>query len=270
VIPYVEDRRNCLLIQPTGDVDAGLMASLQAAVKSAIQVLYQLEDNELATEPLPSSDDRRIILIYESAEGGAGVLKRLLDDPDAFAEMARKALEICHFDPDTGEDLHHAPRAKEDCEAACYDCLMSYGNQRDHRLLDRKVIRDVLMQWAGSSVDTAPAHKSKQEHIEELLRIAGSELEKKWLRYVEERNLRLPTRGQTLIEACSTRPDFFYDDEQTAIYIDGPVHDYPHRQERDRAQSAQMLSKGYLVIRFGHDEDWDAVLAKHPDVFGKH
>ncbi len=269
VIPYVEDRRNCLLIQPTGDVDAALMASLQAAVKSAIQVLYQLEDNELAAEPLPSSDDRRIILMYESAEGGAGVLKRLLDDPDALAEMARKALEICHFNPETGEDLHHAPGAKEDCEAACYDCLMSYGNQRDHRLLDRKAIRDVLMQWARSSVDAAPAHKSKQEHIEMLLRIAGSELEKKWLRYIEARNLRLPTRGQTLIEACGTRPDFFYDDEQTAIYIDGPIHDYPHRQERDRAQSAQMLSKGYLVIRFGHNEDWDSVLAKHPDIFGK-
>ncbi len=29
-----------------------------------------------------------------------------------------------------------APRAREDCEAACYDCLMSYANQPDHQLLD--------------------------------------------------------------------------------------------------------------------------------------
>ncbi|MBF6596052.1 MAG: DEAD/DEAH box helicase [Thermaceae bacterium] len=269
VIPYVEDRRNCMLLEPTGDVDAPLMASLQAATKSAIQVLYQLEDGELATEPLPSADDRRLILLYESSEGGAGVLRRLVDDRRAFAEVARKALELCHFDPNTGEDLHRAPRAREDCEAACYDCLMSYSNQRDHRLLDRHAIRDLLLQWTRVEVESAPGGKSKAEHIEELMRTAGSELEKKWVRYLDERNLRLPTKGQLLIEACGTRPDFFYNEEQVAIYIDGPVHDYPHRQERDRTQSARMLSKGYMVIRFGHDEDWDVVLAKHPDVFGK-
>jgi very-short-patch-repair endonuclease len=100
-------------------------------------------------------------------------------------------------------------------------------------------------------------------------RPAPAELEKKWLRYLDERNLRLPTKGQLLIEACGTRPDFFYAEEQVAIYVDGPVHDYPHRQERDQAQAMQMLAHGYMVVRFGYDKDWDAVLAKHPDVFGK-
>ena len=56
--------------------------------------MYQLEDNELAADPLPSPDDRRVILLYESAEGGAGVLRQLLDSPDALAEMAREALRL--------------------------------------------------------------------------------------------------------------------------------------------------------------------------------
>jgi hypothetical protein len=73
-------------------------------LKSAIQVCYQLEDNELATELLPSRLEPRLLLLYESAEGGAGVLRRLLDDPDAFGQIGRTALEVCHFDPDTGED----------------------------------------------------------------------------------------------------------------------------------------------------------------------
>src|SRR5205085_1737349 len=68
-----------------------------------IQIEFQLEDNELAAEPLPHRDDRRVILLYESAEGGAGVLHRLLGDPDALARVARQALDVCHYDAATGE-----------------------------------------------------------------------------------------------------------------------------------------------------------------------
>ena len=54
VIPFVEDTKNSLLFEPTVQLDERQMASLQAALKSAIQVNYQLEDNELSVEPLPS------------------------------------------------------------------------------------------------------------------------------------------------------------------------------------------------------------------------
>ncbi len=150
VIPYVEDTKNCLLFEPTESLDDSQMASLQAALKSAIQVHYQLEDNELAAEPLPASDQRRMILLYESAEGGAGVLRRLLDEPQAIAQVAGEAIALCHFDAQSGEDLRRAPGAKEDCEAACYHCLMSYYNQSDHRLLDRQSIKDFLFTLANS------------------------------------------------------------------------------------------------------------------------
>jgi len=139
VIPFVEDHRNCLLIEPVNTLTKETMASLQPALKNAIQVLYQLEDAELAAEPLPDAEQRRLILLYEAAEGG-GVLRQLVDRPDALAEVAREALRLCHFDPETGADLRRAPRAKEDCEAACYDCLMSYANQPEHELLDRQLI----------------------------------------------------------------------------------------------------------------------------------
>jgi ATP-dependent helicase YprA (DUF1998 family) len=142
VIPFVEDRRNCLLFEPGESQNATVMASLQAILKSAIQVKYQLEDNEIAAEPLPNELERNLILLYESAEGGAGVLRRLLDEPQAMREVAQEALRLCHFDPETETDLRRAPRAQEECEAACYDCLLSYYNQRDHRLLDRQAIRD--------------------------------------------------------------------------------------------------------------------------------
>ena len=85
VIPFVEDSRNCLLFEPLIPLSIEQMTSLQAALKRAIEVRYQLEDNELAVEPLPDSFNRRLLLFYEAAEGGAGVLRRLVDEPEALA-----------------------------------------------------------------------------------------------------------------------------------------------------------------------------------------
>src|SRR5690606_33446638 len=41
VIPFVEDRRNAFLFEPTASLGAPVMATLQAALKHAIQVTYQ-------------------------------------------------------------------------------------------------------------------------------------------------------------------------------------------------------------------------------------
>jgi very-short-patch-repair endonuclease len=269
VIPYVEDSRNCLLFEPIEPLDANVMASLQAALKSAIQVRYQLEDNELSAEPLPSPDNRRVILLYEAAEGGAGVLRRLADDPDVFAQVAEEALRLCHFNPETGVDERRAPASREDCEAACYDCLMSYYNQREHSLLDRQAIRDLLFDFMGASVSTSPVEKTRGEHVEELMRQAGSDLERRWLAFLHQHNYRLPSKAQPFIEACQTRPDFLYEEEQVAVYIDGPHHQYPERLVRDVAQTECMEDRGYTVIRFGLEDAWEKEIERYPNVFGK-
>lgn len=269
VIPYVEDWRNCLLYEPARALDQGEMASLESALRQAIQVSYQLEEVELASEPLPSSADRRLLLLYESAEGGAGVLRRLVDDPEALPRLARRALEVCHFDPDTGEDLRRAPRATEDCEAACYDCLMSYMNQPDHQRLDRQRIAPLLRELAAAGVAVAPGPRTRAEHLVELKALCDSDLEREWLAYLEDRQLRLPDGAQHYDEACRTRADFVYRDSQTAVYVDGPHHAYPHRRERDAAQTERLEDRGWTVVRFADRAEWDTVLARFPSVFGR-
>jgi len=268
VVPFVEDHKNCLLFQPAEGLKLEQMASLQAALKNDIQVEYQLEDSELAAEPLPSGDERRSILFYESAEGGAGVLRRLVDDPNAFARVASQALQLCHFDPQTGEDLRHAPNAKEDCEAACYDCLMSYFNQMDHRFLDRQTIKEFLMQCSQSTSTSSPQTISRAEHLQHLLNLCQSDLEREWLALIEKGNFRLPSHAQWLLESCHTRPDFFYEQEHAAIYVDGPHHLYPERQQRDQTQTDCMENAGYSVIRFGLLEDWEKIVKRYPNLFG--
>src|SRR5690606_10464734 len=88
-------------------------------------------------------EDRTGFGLYEAAEGGAGVLRLLVEDPTALSRCAELALRRCHYAPDDRAadgwaDQGHAPGRRDDCEAACYDCLLSYTNQPDHRLLDRK------------------------------------------------------------------------------------------------------------------------------------
>jgi very-short-patch-repair endonuclease len=198
------------------------------------------------------------------------VLRRLLDDPEAVAELARVALDVCHFDPASGADRRRAPWAREDCEAACYDCLMSYGNQRVHQLLDRQRIRTTLLAYTHAGVAASPAALPRAEHLGQLARLAGSDLEREWLRFLDQRHLRLPSRAQPLIAACGTRPDFVYDgDYGVAIYVDGPIHQYASRHARDVTQTDAMLDNGYTVIRFAHTDDWDAIVGKYPHVFGK-
>ncbi len=268
VIPYVEDTRNCLLFRLEEEHPPEVMASLQSALKNAIQVAYQLEDNELAAEPLPSRRDRRQILFYESAEGGAGALRRLLDDPGSLARVAAEALDICHFDPD-GVDRGAAPGSSEVCEAACYDCLMTYTNQMDHRSLDRKSILNLLLDFKEASVESAPSEGTRPDHLAALVRQTGSDLERKWLSFIEERGHRLPTHAQLLIEEAKSRPDFFYaDGYDVAIYIDGSHHDYPERKSRDAAKTMELEDLGYMVIRFGYEDDWEKILKEYPYVFG--
>ncbi len=256
VIPFVTDNRNALLIEPAEPLEPEEMSSLEAALKSAIEVVFQLESNELAAEPLPSRDDRRVLLFYESAEGGAGVLKRLVEEPEAWRKVARQALSRCHFDPETGADL--PARGVEPCEAACYDCLLTYQNQMDHGLLDRKKIKGLL----------------EQLHAARLDRIGGgtppeSCLEAKFIKHLKDGGYRLPDRAQVYFESASTRPDFVYDDACAVVYVDGPHHDYPQRIETDRDADRAMLELGYRVIRFGYRDDWDRIVRAHRPVFGR-
>jgi very-short-patch-repair endonuclease len=269
VIPYVEDRRNTLLLQPARPLDPPVMASLAAALKNAIQVAYDLEDAELAVEPLPDRAFRHQLLFYEAAEGGAGVLRLLATQPDALLRVAREALEICHFDPDSGADRHRAPRAGEDCTAACYDCLLSYANQSDHRILDRHLVRDVLLLLAGADVEPAPGALPRHLHLEQLRARCDSGLERRFLEFLEEHDLELPTHAQVGIERLKVKPDFTYATHHLVVFVDGPPHDYEDVEERDGQAASRLEDDGYTVVRFRHDEDWEAIVRRYPSTFGQ-
>src|SRR5690606_20245064 len=101
------------------------------------------EEGEILAEPLPDAKERRGLLLYEATEGGAGVLTRLVHEPDALARVAVEALKIMHLDVPADPALLPAAEGLVDtdgteCVAGCYRCLLSYYNQTDHELIDRR------------------------------------------------------------------------------------------------------------------------------------
>jgi Lhr-like helicase len=161
VVPIVQDNKNAALIRFDGyRPSETTSATLQHALLRGIELTFQLEEGETATEPVPSRDRRNAILVYEATEGGAGVLSRLVQEPSKLAEIARAALELMHYknieaaiaarDPKLLETDHEAH-----CVLGCYRCLLSYYNQPDHELIDRTDpdACTLLVRLAGSIVE---------------------------------------------------------------------------------------------------------------------
>lgn len=286
IVPYVEDRRNILIIRPhhkLGVLEAETLTTLQYALKRGIEAVYQLEESELMAEPLPTRDNRQSILLFEAAEGGAGVLTRLATEPDALAAVAAKALEILHFRaPPAGqtwtrdtlvEELDH--NGEPICEAGCYRCLLSYYNQPDHSLIDRKdkaaggLLLDLLCRLTEARTNQGTQGRSPQTHDEQLARVSGSTLEQAWLSYVSEHGHRKPDRGQHTISIADVCADFFYDDLNLAIFVDGPHHDRATQRADDAEIDRRLDDLGFLVVRFPKEQSaWPAIFTAHADLFG--
>jgi hypothetical protein len=172
IVPIVRDRKNALLMRfaEAGRFSLTTIATVQHALMRAIEVAYQLEEGEVLGEPLPNRDNRRAILAYEAAEGGAGVLNRIISDPQALGRLAREALSLMHYervdeavlrcDPATLRD-----NARGSCVRGCYHCLLSYFNQPDHELIDRtdEDTKRLLLKLARGELTLGSNHADVEE-----------------------------------------------------------------------------------------------------------
>lgn len=184
IVPYVKDTRNILIFNPTNipTGDDAFMPTLQAALKVGITRAFQVEPSEIAVEPLPDAANRKCLLIYETSEGGAGVLHGLVESAERLQQVAEEALTAMHYRAaDLPQALVDEEQGKEEakqCNKACYRCLLSYSNQMEHKFIDRRntAVCTLLCQFFGaklgartamdtapSTVPTTPAERWQQE-----------------------------------------------------------------------------------------------------------
>jgi hypothetical protein len=264
IVPSVQDRKNALLFQPVeAELDEGTVATVQHALLRGIEAAFQLEEGEILAEPMPSRDARAGFLFYEATEGGAGVLTRLVGEPDALAKVARESLELMHFTPEGLVAGSRDADALEDvtgteCVAACYRCLMSYFNQPDHELLDRrdKKAREILLRlargttkhlaWRRPSANPPPIGDDVDRTIARLIALAdGSGLPR-------------PDHEPLVIEG--TAIVLVWRAHYVAAHI-GAME--PHTKD-------VMDSRGFDVISFSTDEGaWDRELPRLAAALGQ-
>ena len=275
--PWVWDTRNLLLVELLTDRDGsdqaarpeGFIESLAAALDRALQVVLHVDERELSVEVVGEGAEQRILL-WEDAEGGTGMGTRLLDQSRLWSEIAQAALELCHFNPDDGRDVTDP---EDPCVRACYECLLSYGNQRRHSVLDRHQIREFLLQLAHSTSEEPVGGRQRDEHLAWLLeRVDPSSAESEVLRLMYQHGYKLPDRVQHRpVPGVFAEADFYYERHGrpgVAVFVDGPGHNQAERRQHDEDAREELRDLGYRVVVLQYHRGWEAQMREAPDVFG--
>jgi superfamily II DNA/RNA helicase len=273
ITPYVQDRKNALLMRLLGDWKPQQLVSVKNALKRGIEVAFQLDGSEIAAELMPNEESATALLLYEAAEGGAGVLSRLVESPAALQDVGKTALEICHWGwsgevPSVEGELKNTD---PECEAGCYRCLLGYHNQRDHDLIDRRTpeLKQFLLDLSRSELVGQGGRGGRSETLDRLLAQAGSGLERLWLETLFRHGHHLPDAAQQAVPGHFVVPDFTYKQACAVVFIDGPHHEQPLQQRLDAQKRSALLDAGITVVVFTQDtSSWPVVLSEYNWLFG--
>ena len=245
-------------IQPLGLTRDGVI-TLQYALKRAIESVFQAESNEIGVVAVGDAESPNILL-YEASEGSLGILSQFVDDVAAFQKVIDEAKKICRFD----EEEYKGP--------ASYDDLLSYYNQRDHRVIDRFLIQSALDKLSICTIEiqTNQGFRDYEEHYQALLRglDPNSSTELKFVNYLYEKGLRLPDSAQKRVDGLYVQPDFHYE-PRIWVFCDGTPHDEPAVQADDDLKRQSIIAQGDEVWVYYYKDNLSEKVAARPDIFRK-
>lgn len=244
-------------VQPLG-LNADGIVTLQYALKRAIESVFQAESAEIGVAAVGDPESPNILL-YEASEGSLGILSQFVEQPQKFHEVVEQAIEVCAY-----EDAERGP--------ASYRDLLSYYNQRDHKRIDRFLIRDALEKLRVSAIEvsTNDTHANYEEHYQSLLRSIDptSSTERTFLDHLYANGLRLPDAAQRRAEGIYVQPDFYYE-PRIWVFCDGTPHDDPAVRAEDEAKRQALIARGDEVWTYYYLDELAAKVAARPDIFRK-
>ncbi|OPY50649.1 MAG: ski2-like helicase [Methanosaeta sp. PtaU1.Bin060] len=234
--------------EPPEEVDPenyeAFYATLAQALIQGLQISMNIDVDEVESFLLPKDEGKFGVLLYESAEGGAGILHALQQTAVLHAVVQQ-----------TREILHEFDDPEDQCERACYGCLCNYYNQAVHEILDRKLVLPFLARLEKAEIVQVDASK---DGYDKLLGLCESDFEKMVLEAIHKRKLPLPTDVQKTIfdrDAPIAQADFYYERERLVVFVDGPDHEKDFVKESDRKKREKLDAMGYRIFTIRHDED---------------
>ena len=264
IVPFVEDHRNLLIFAPVHALPLEAMATLQAALKRGIEMTFQIEESELVVEPLPKSDERRALLFYEAAEGGAGVLTRLANNQGDLALVASNALQLIHYrKPQSGiwtlDDLPSLEQTdalgNHQCEAGCYQCLLSYLNQPDHEHINRRNADALKLLVALANAQVQPVECSAA--LVAATTLADEPLDA-WLSALRQAGAVQPDAVNVSVNNGAATAAAQYKASRALVFLSAV----------DEQTSSILQDKGWQALDFSDASRWSQQFAAHADVFG--
>jgi len=142
-------------------------------------------------------------------------------------------------------ELLHEGDPEGGCERACYACLLSFYNQRDHRLLDRTLV----LPWLQELEELAVEGQVSEDRFAALAAQCQSELEREVLAAIRDRGLPLPDEAQKTIydgDEPLASVDFFYA-PRIVVFVDGSPHYRDYVQAADERKRRRLRGLGYRV-----------------------
>ena len=258
---WTSNLADALYIEPTEPLELKSegVITLQHALKRAIENVFQIESNEVGVITVGETDSPNI-LIYEAAEGSLGILSQFVENIEVFHQIINQAIEVCRFD----DESYKGP--------ASYDDLLSYYNQRDHKIIDRHLIADALqkLRICTLEIQTNTDFNNYDDQYQSVIKNIDptSSTELKFIEYLYNNGLRLPDAAQKRVDGLYVQPDFYYH-PRIWVFCDGTPHDDPAIKADDEAKRQAIMAMGDEVWVYYYKDTLAEIIAARPDIFKK-
>lgn len=215
--------------------DEAWIITFAQALKLGMQRLLYVGPQEIGSFMRRTHESDQLhatLVLYDTMPGGTGYLSRTARSLPQVAAIVAQHLRDCN------------------CERACYRCLKEFWNQRDHALLDKQLVLNVLDELAAVRETTSLPPRTDRKRFESFL-------EEQFYALLQQAGLPLPNTQQVLRTVDGryiTRADFSYDQPPLIIQTDGRAFhvDSVARivEDLDRRNSVELSGRKLLEFTY--------------------
>lgn len=214
--------------------------NLAEGLRIGASLTIEMEANDLQYLVISNDNDTFDVFLYDCMPGGSGLLQQILENWQNLIQRAIASLARC----------------SSKCETSCYNCMRNYNNVFIHKMLNRNVTVELLLEWMNKPVFNRELPPVVSLEVEKGSK--GTNDGEVSLFDILKREGFPDFEEQKVISIGApydrTIPDLYYDDDdeiRVAIYLDGlsnAVHGDERQIARDNMIRNQLENQDIEVV----------------------